>query len=313
MDWLRARPWVAWYGLSVVVLIVGLVLVPSFAGAPLWSFIGTLGGTLCLLIAFGYQITTYAFGMLRDGQNGYSLSRLQMVAWTWLILSALIAVSAARLWHGATGEALNIYIPLNLFIVMGIAFFTGAASPALLSLKTQSSSTPQQLQTARARMDESQVVANGQVVVRPTTTAPQFGDLVEGDDLATAGTVDISKVQQLLITLLLLGVYFVTLCQLFRSTGLFGMSESDPLRTALIDQANLLCGYGSAEAAKAASCGKGWTAMPDFSASLVTLLAVSHGGYLAFKAAPRSAADNSGTTSAAGTNSAGLDPAKAAG
>jgi hypothetical protein len=53
--------------------------------------------------------------------------------------------------------------------------------------------------------------------------------------------------------------------------------------------------------------------MPDFSASLVTLLAVSHGGYLAFKAAPRSAADNSGTTSAAGTNSAGLDPAKAAG
>jgi hypothetical protein len=313
MDWLRARPWVAWYGLSVVVLIVGLVLVPSFAGAPLWSFIGTLGGTLCLLIAFGHQITNYAFGVLRDGQNGYSLSRLQMVAWTWLILSALIAVSAARLWHGTAGEALNIYIPLNLFIVMGISFFTGAASPALLSLKTQSSSTPQQLQTARARMDESQVVANGQVVVRPTTTAPQFGDLVEGDDLATAGTVDISKVQQLLITLLLLGVYFVTLCQLFRSTGLFGMSESDPLRTALIDQANLLCGYGSAEAAKAASCGKGWTAMPDFSASLVTLLAVSHGGYLAFKAAPRSAADNSGTTSAAGTNSAGLDPAKAAG
>ena len=313
MDWLRARPWVAWYGLSVVGLLVGLVFVPWFAGAPLWSFIATLGGTLCLLIAFGYQITTYAFGMLRDGQNGYSLSRLQMVAWTWLILSALIAVSAARLWHGATGEALNIYIPLNLFIVMGISFFTGAASPALLSLKTQSSSTPQQLQTARARMDESQVVANGQVVVRQTTAPPQFGDLVEGDDLATAGTVDISKVQQLLITLLLLGVYFVTLCQLFRSTGLFGMSESDPLRTALIDQANLLCGYGSAEAAKAASCGKGWTAMPDFSASLVTLLAVSHGGYLAFKAAPRSAADNSGTTSAAGTNSAGLDPAKAAG
>ena len=155
MNTLRARPWVAWYGLSVVGLLVGLVFVPWFAGAPLWSFIVTLGGTLCLLIAFGYQITTYAFGMLRDGQNGYSLSRLQMVAWTWLILSALIAVSAARLWHGTAGEALNIYIPLNLFIVMGIAFFTGAASPALLSLKTQSSSTPQQLQTARQRMDEN--------------------------------------------------------------------------------------------------------------------------------------------------------------
>ena len=111
MDWLRARPWVAWYGLSVVALVVGLVLVPWYAGAPLWSFMATLGGTLCLLIAFGDQVTTYAFGMLRDGQNGYSLSRLQMVAWTWLILSALIAVSAARLWHGAAGEAVNIYIP----------------------------------------------------------------------------------------------------------------------------------------------------------------------------------------------------------
>ena len=53
--------------------------------------------------------------------------------------------------------------------------------------------------------------------------------------------------------------------------------------------------------------------MPDFSGSLVTLLAVSHGGYLAFKAAPRSAADNSETTAAARTIPGGLDPAKAAG
>jgi hypothetical protein len=313
MDRLKARPWVAWYGLSALLLVVGLIFAPWYFGAQLWSFLLTLAGSLCLIIAFGVQITTFHFGILRDGKNGYSLSRLQMAAWTWLILSALLAVAAARLWHShESAGALNIYIPQNLFLVMGISFFTGAATPALLSLKTQSPSTPQQLQTARDRMAEPQVVANGQVVVRQTTAPPQFSDIVEGDDLATAGTVDISKVQQLLITFLVLGTYFFMLCDLFHGTKLLSMS--DDLAKNLVQQGDLLCGYANAAAVPAnIQCGRGWTAMPDFPGTLVTLLAVSHGGYLVYKAAPRSAADNNTTSNVPGTTVTRLDSAKAAG
>jgi len=268
---------------------------------------------MCLFIACGLAITKTAFGILRGSGNTYSLSRLQMAAWTWLILSALIAVAVARLWDqaGSAADALNIYVPSNLFIVMGISFFTGAAAPALLSLKTTTAPTAGQLETARQRMDESNVVSNGQLIVRSLAETPHFGDLVEGDDVATAGTVDISKVQQLLITILLLGVYFAMLWDLFASSGQDGLLwniPGDQLQN-LINQGSLRCGFNTAQEALKAGCGTGWTALPDFPGSLVTLLAVSHGGYLAYKAAPRAAPDGAGTTGTSATP----DQAKAVG
>lgn len=281
-------------------------MAPHALWLPVAGFIATLAATLCLFIAFGLAITNSGLGILRGSGNTYSLSRLQMAAWTWLILSALIAVAVARLWHQAdkASDALNIYIPSNLFIVMGISFFTGAAAPALLSLKTASPTTPGQLQTARQRMDEQNVVSNGQLIVRNLQEAPHFGDLVEGDDVATAGTVDISKVQQLLITILLLGVYFAMLWNLFVSStdkGQLWMIQGDLLDN-LIKNKDLTCAGDK-------GCGVGWTALPDFPASLVTLLAVSHGGYLAYKAVPRTAPDSAGTTAPSGA----LDPSKAVG
>lgn len=301
----------AWFGLGAALLFIGLIAVHWFTVADMWwlpaaGFIGTLAGVLCLFVCFGFAITNSALGIFRDGENTYSLSRLQMAGWTWLILSALIAIAAARLWHMSANAAgaLEIYIPSNLFLVMGISFFTGAAAPSLLSLKTSApTATPGQVQTARDRMAETDVVANGQVIVRGMSQAPHWGDLVEGDDVATKGTVDISKVQQLLITALLMSVYFAMLWDLFASSGDGGLLWAMPqsLATSLVNQGSLLCGYQNVQDALAGNCGVGWTAMPDFPAALVTLLAVSHGGYLAYKVLPRTAADSNSSTTASTT------------
>jgi len=301
-----ARRALVWFAVGLMSLFIGLVVVhwtsPTAGWLPIAGFLGTLVGILCFYFACGFAITNTALGVFRDGENTYSLSRLQMAGWTWLILSALIAIAVSRLWHPATGGAggLNIYIPSNLFIVMGISFFTGAAAPSLLSLKTSTPATPGQVQTARTRMSETDVVANGQVIVRDLSQAPHWGDIVEGDDVATKGTVDISKVQQLLITALLMGVYFAMLWDLFESSDSNGLlwAMSPSLAKSLVNQNSLLCGYQNVQDALAGKCGIGWTAMPDFPAALVTLLAVSHGGYLAYKAVPRTAADNSGSTAA---------------
>src|SRR5471032_83044 len=198
---------VVWFWLGVAFLFAGLIL-PHWIGwsvqfCRLAGFLGTLAGIFSFFLACGVALTGKPFGMLQTGQNTYSIARLQMVAWTWVILSALIGVAVARLWQQkSAATALDIYIPANLLIVMGISFFTGAAAPALMSLKAGTPATEGQVQTARDRMNESNVVANGQLMVRQSGRTPNFSDLIGGDDIATAGTVDISKVQQLLITAL---------------------------------------------------------------------------------------------------------------
>lgn len=298
----HAPPATTWLGLGLGIIFLGLLL-PHWASDPGWrpvlGFLGTLAGTLCLFVSFGLAITDTHLGILRGGNNTFSLARLQMAAWTWLILSALIGIAVARLWNQAhqASNALNIYIPSNLFIVMGISYFTGAAAPALLSLKSATPNTPSQVETARTRMNETGVAANGQVIVRSLAHPPRLGDLVEGDDVATAGTVDISKVQQLLITALLLGVYFCMLWDLFTSPEQIWNMPGD-VGKALTQSKDMVCGLSQKMIDTGHYCGQGWAAMPDFPKSLVTLLAVSHGGYLAYKAAPRAAANNDGSAAA---------------
>jgi len=194
--------------------------------------------------------------VLRDARGRYSLSRLQMTLWTVLILSALIAIAVSRVWvaEGQFGAALTISIPPELLQVMGISYASAAAAPAVLALKTETPSEGQ-VEAASTRLGEPLLV-NGQAVARPAGASPVLVDLVRGDELATAGTVDLSKVQQLAITALVVTIYGGMLFNFFR-TPVFGAAP---------------------------------TQMPKFSEDLVTLLLISHGGYLAWKAAPKPAA-----------------------
>ncbi|WP_458764646.1 hypothetical protein [Cupriavidus basilensis] len=231
------------------------------------AFLGAFAGTVALVAGLGIEVAGTPLGLIESGRNTFSLSRLQMSMWTVLILSALMAVAVCRGW-GLMGKAswstaLNIDIPDELFEVMGISFFSAAAVPSILALKSQPSSTPTQAQldASRARAGEATLGAIGSVIQRPLSENPRLSDLVRGDDVATAGTIDVSKVQQLLITALLIAVYFAMLVNLFHT--------------------------GSAADAVVA----GTTNMPPFTPKFVNLLALSHAGYLVYKAAPRTAPD----------------------
>jgi len=229
-------------------------------------FLGAFAGTVCLVIGIGIQVAGTPLGILQSGRNTYSLSRLQMALWTLVILSALIAAAVCRAWQlgpGTLSTALNIWIPQELFAVMGISYFSGAAAPAILSLKSQTPSTPDQISATTRRMGEP-ICVTGSVVHRPTNASPKLADIVQGDDVSTAGTVDLSKVQQLLITLLLVGVYFSMLANMFLH-GLPSVTAS--------------AGNDHTER----------TMLPAFSQDFVTLLSISHASYLAYKAAPRPA------------------------
>jgi hypothetical protein len=152
-------------------------------------------------------------------------------------------------------------MPGELLAAMGIAVFTTAATPAVLSLKAGQSPTDSQADAAASRVatQNNTSVANidnvGHVMVRANKSDARWNDIVSGDEVANAGMVDLSKVQQLLITLLLLGTYAGAVVN--------AIARKSP-----------------------------FDALPPLSTQFVGLMAVSHAGYLAYKAAPKPAPDS---------------------
>jgi hypothetical protein len=283
-----ARGWV-FYLLAALIWSITLGVIPGLndnASAALsWvrigAFLGALAGVLAVFVGVGLDVAQDWLGALQSGRNTYSLSRLQMALWTWIILSALMALACCRAWGLGAGDvstALGIRVSADLFTVMGISYFSAAAAPALLALKTQGPTNPGHQAQVSARTGEPMQV-QGSVVSRPADADPRIGDIVQGDDVGSAGTVDLSKVQQLLITLTLVGTY---------AAMLYGLFAYGPLANAP-DKS-------------------GETILPVFSQSFVTLLAISHAGYLGYKAAPKPAPTGAAASPASQTGGAKPPP-----
>jgi len=218
-----------------------------------WMFV-TL---LCVLIAFvagiGWAVDQRLDGALIDGRNLVSLSRLQAIAWTIIVLAAFAAAAAYNVARAGSDfsivSSLSIQLPGDLLLAMGISATSLVGAPAILSLKTDQPTPPNAEQAAADRTGVS-TTAIGQLFTKQNHADASLADLVTGDEVGNAGAVDISKVQQLLITIVLLGVYAVYVF------GAFGAT------TSVI------------------------TTLPALDKSFVWLLGLSHASYLAYKAAP---------------------------
>lgn len=255
---------------------------PTEAGLyRIGAFLGSIAALTLLMMAIGISITGQKMGMLWNARNTYSLSRLQIALWTLMALSALAATAACRAFGLFTGDAdgvataLDIHIPAELLQAMGISLLSGALAPAILSMKSHASVSQRSLDAATSRVGGT-VAAAGSLVVRPDGCPPLLRDLFQSDDVSAAGTVDVSKVQQFVITLILITTYLVMLLHMFW-TG--NAVDKDVPATI--------------------------SALPPLSPTFVYWLGISHLGYLAYKAAPaptttagRARADTQGTTDA---------------
>jgi hypothetical protein len=210
----------------------------------------------------GYAVTGRLSGIAMSSWNDYSLSRLQMALWTIVVLSGLLTAAKLNLlgyYVTTTSDAaLAITIPPQLLAAMGIAAFSTAAAPAILAFKASQGASPQEQAGAQARVADTtgaasaSVTTSGKAVGNATRDSAHWTDIVTGDEVANAGTVDLSKVQQLLITLLLIGIYIFMLLHMFDTV------------TAAI------------------------TTLPPLDQHFIELMAVSHASYLAYKATPKS-------------------------
>jgi hypothetical protein len=202
------------------------------------------------LVLIGLLINRRPDGILIDNRNRVSLSKFQATLWTVLIIGALICIAAHNLDLGAA-TPLNFDIPTPLLAAMGISATSLVAAPVVLSIKTQGQPTPTNDAKAKADTIASGAVPlfAGKVFGRAAPDAASWIDMLRGEEVGTETTPDLSKIQQLFISLLLVGIYGLAIL-------------------------NVLS--GAAEI----------TGLPDLNEKFVWLMGISHASYLAYKAAP---------------------------
>ncbi|HKR25043.1 MAG TPA: hypothetical protein VJS15_07280, partial [Allosphingosinicella sp.] len=125
---------------AAIAILVGalanVLYAPEPGMAKVAAWVATMAMVVVLCACIGKAIAHQWTGVLIDSRNRISLSRLQMFGWTLVVLSGLITAVASNLALSNNVLALSINIPDPLLIAMGIAATSAAATPALLTLKT---------------------------------------------------------------------------------------------------------------------------------------------------------------------------------
>lgn len=205
--------------------------------------------TLCLVTAFVLTAGKYCSGLWRgallDNRKMLSLSRFQLAIWTVLVLTGIFSAAFNNLAHGKAVDALDIAISPQLLALLGISATSFIGSPLLKGQKMKGAQS-QLLQANQARVE-----AKGALVANRDAKDAGWGDLLMAEEAQAYGTLDLGKVQMLLITLVLALVYGFALGECF-STARGSIRE-----------------------------------LPELSGGMNMLLGISHSAYLLNKALPR--------------------------
>jgi len=196
-----------WHFLGSVVLLAAIAWV-GFRFQPrenAWLII------LVLMTAFavlnGHGITGARWGIFIDSRNKISLSRLQMLAWTLLVLSALLTAILSNVGHGAASP-MDIDIPSQLWVLLGISTATAVGAPALLNAKRLKPADYQELnKTVNGLATQGQTgvdTGESSIVVRNASIQDaRWSELLKGDESGNASVVDVGKLQMFFFTFIL--------------------------------------------------------------------------------------------------------------
>ncbi len=246
--------------LVAIALLLGIA--PHFGiGLRAGVFVVTVLLLAAELAVIGQLVNRRPTGAFIDNRNRISLSKFQAGAWTVLVLGALATAAAFNTLAPDNGTgyiaALAVQIPGELLLAMGISATSLVGTPMLLSLKSDQSALPQSAvdvagdKLDNQGLDKSQISAKGHLLYKSNAAHARWADLFTGEEVGNAGYPDLGKIQQVLITLLLLGLYAAYVySELARPTTLVVSS------------------------------------LPKLDQSFVWLLGISHATYLAYKAAP---------------------------
>lgn len=247
-----------WYGVSALVLwgmLVAIVLVGTTSFfTPLTRWVGIMLLMAAFILLAGQGVTGLLYGALIDERNKVSLSRLQLVIWSILIISAFLTAALMNVW-GGVADPLAIAVPEEVWLLLGISATSFVGSPLIKSAKREQPESPGAEMRARAQLavqgrDPDAVKFDGLLARNVTMEAASWSDLLRGEEAGNAAHLDLGKVQLLFFTVVLVIAYAVALGEMLQDA------------------------QGAI------------TSFPDLHPSMIALLGISHSGYLAHKAIP---------------------------
>lgn len=223
--------WYKLHSLGLIVIIIVMILVGLLIPYDyrIWAWICTLILLTLFTIISGHGVTGLWKGLLIDERKKVSLSRLQMVLWTIIILSSFLTAALSNI---ATKQVnpLSISIPNELWILMGISTTSLVSSPLI---KT------------RKKIKEA-------IKENPSVEDAQMADMFKGEEKVNFTLLDLGKVQMFFFTIVLALAYSVAIGTIFLETSVRIYK------------------------------------FPDLDPAMITLLGISHAGYLTNKAISRS-------------------------
>lgn len=227
-----------------------------------------LASTVLILSLFAlvsWAIRGRLTGFLIDERNRISLSRLQLVCWTVLLLGGYWTLALWRVGAGIPGFPAMSY---DLWLLLGITSISPLASALILQTKATASppvaaSAPPAVQGALPvavnpppanAVVPAGVTSLGMLDKRTDADHAGLMDIFLGEEVDNRHTVDVSRLQQVIFTLLLLVTYAFALGARFASLGTGEPPSYD---------------------------------MPPVDATFVGLLGLSHAAYLTAKGLPK--------------------------
>lgn len=165
----------AWWGISFLLLLASAMLI-------------------------GWSIKKSVLGILIDTRGRYSLTHFQLVLWTLIILSSLCAVVISE---GFDPE--NLKIPPDLLALMGISAGSGVLATGVKGIKDAPGSSAIVAKVGREVRNRSNEII---------TITPKFSQIWLEEEGETPDTsVSISKYQNFLFTLIIVGFYISAACK----------------------------------------------------------------------------------------------------
>jgi hypothetical protein len=162
----------------------------------------TLALLACFILIVSHGITGIWSGWLINEENKMSLSRLQLIAWTLIVLSGYLTAALANL-AAQQCDPLSIAIPEELWLLLGISTTSLVGSPLLKSNKkvkkpndTQKTATFDLLEKQGA--SKKQLDHQGLIVVNKDPDDAKWSDLFKGEETGNAGLLDVAKIQMFL-------------------------------------------------------------------------------------------------------------------
>jgi len=199
------------YAFIGVLLILALFTVVAGKYSPnTWTWPIVTGLLLIAMMAIGFFVNERFAGVLVNERRMMSLSRFQTVLWTLIVLSGYATIALIRARNGMGTGALNIQVPSEVWILIGINSAALVGSPLITSNKAKKAPIGHLQKAEREGMGILSVFDNVQKA--------SFRDLFKGEEIKNWDCVDMGKLQMLFFTFVVAVVYCIALYEMI-STG----------------------------------------------------------------------------------------------